>query len=715
MSLLELCRPALNAEKNDETSASILYAKAMKHLGCVIDSLFLARNMESIASIIRKAVQEITGADGTLFNLVETETGSNKNKTVSFPKRPEPPVGRYLTMQVMLTGTPVVVEDIHCDDRIPAYVPKPGSITSIVVVPIRPDIAVGAIGAYWSRKHSSAHEVVKVLGFLGDFAFSALHNVRVHREMARTEKALRESEQRYRTMGEILPYGIWWSDEKGRAEYVSPSFLNLLDMTMEEVRDFGWSSRLVEEDMESTKRKWFDSVRTGNPWDHRFRIRDSEGRVRTVHSRGFPVRDRKGKIVSWAGINLDITDQKRAEDALRESEARLRLAVESAGLGTWEFDPLSGAIKWSSRCRALLGVPEEAPGDYRTFLGLVHPDDRDRIQRKVLRALDPAGPGSYDAEYRLVRSDGSERWVMAKGKALFGTVGGKRRAIRFIGTGMDITEQKHMEDSLRRARDELESRVRERTAELKRSNRALRGYAAKLEKLNVELEEFAFVAAHDLQEPLRKIRTFGDMLSTKCAGTLCSEAKDYIKRINNAAHYMSRLLHSLLSYSRLTARPDSFDLVDLGRTVREVLVNMEPDLKQADPTVEIDTLPNIRADSELMRQLFLHLICNAIKFHKENKRPAVKIYSRIEGGTFRVFVEDNGIGFEQNYIDRIFKPFQQLHGKNSPYGGTGMGLAICRKIVEMHGGTLTATSEPGRGSTFIIELPLRQNGTEMAA
>jgi light-regulated signal transduction histidine kinase (bacteriophytochrome) len=249
----------------------------------------------------------------------------------------------------------------------------------------------------------------------------------------------------------------------------------------------------------------------------------------------------------------------------------------------------------------------------------------------------------------------------------------------------------------------------------------LRSFAARLEQSNRELQDFASVASHDLQEPLRKIQAFGDRLKAKCEPALDDTARDYLSRMQDAAGRMQVLIDDLLTLSRITTKAQPFVEVDLNRIAREVLSNLEVRIEQTGGRVEVGDLPTIEADPQQMRQLFQNLIGNALKFHQENLPPLIKVEGelvddlkdRLSGNQkVRISVEDNGIGFNEKYLDRIFTVFQRLHGRNV-YQGTGIGLAICRRIVERHAGTITATSSPGKGSTFIVTLPLKQSKQEV--
>ncbi len=279
-------------------------------------------------------------------------------------------------------------------------------------------------------------------------------------------------------------------------------------------------------------------------------------------------------------------------------------------------------------------------------------------------------------------------------------------------TYRDIRQRERAEEALRAAHDELEMRVDERTAELAATNERLRQSTVELERSNRELQDFAFVASHDLQEPLRKIQAFGDRLKSKHGAALGADGVDYLARMQGAAHRMHTLINDLLTFSRVTSKAQPFVPVDLDRIATEVLSDLEERIERSGARVETEPLPTLDADPLQMRQLLQNLVANALKFHRAGETPVVKILAAVEGNggapQARITVADNGIGFDMKYLDRIFTPFQRLHGR-SEYEGTGMGLAVCRRIVERHGGALTAESAPGEGARFLVTLPVHQS------
>jgi two-component system sensor kinase FixL len=255
--------------------------------------------------------------------------------------------------------------------------------------------------------------------------------------------------------------------------------------------------------------------------------------------------------------------------------------------------------------------------------------------------------------------------------------------------------------------------------ERKQTEDALARKAAELARSNAELEQFAYVASHDLQEPLRKIQAFGDRLKSKCDAAKLQDGREYLERMQSAAARMQRLIEDLLTFSRVISATQPFVPVDLGVVTREVLTDLEVRIEQSKAKVEIGTLPTIDADPLQVRQLLQNLIGNALKFQPPEAQPVIKIYAEIQKSPFAdpskpllndelcaLTIEDNGIGFEEKYLDKIFSVFQRLHGRTE-YEGTGVGLAVCRRITDRHGGTITGQSELGKGAKFIVTLPVK--------
>ncbi len=378
-------------------------------------------------------------------------------------------------------------------------------------------------------------------------------------------------------------------------------------------------------------------------------------------------------------------EQWEANEALRASEERFRLIAETIQDVFWMSTPgvtqmlyVSPAYEkiWGRTRESLYALPQ-------SFIESIHPDDRSLVISQVAEHA----KGSWQCQYRIIQPDGSIRWIDDRG---FPVQDGNGSLRLMTGVATDITVRKKVEEELTL-------------------------YMKKLQESNQALQDFASIASHDLQEPLRKVISFGNMLKKRYGEAIGEGGNDYLDRMLNATSRMQTLLKSLLDYSRLTTKAEPFRSVDLDQTVREVLSDLEVRIESAGGRVYVDHLPAIEAEPTQMRQLFQNLIGNALKFHKEGEKPIVKVRSsRTGSGHCQITVEDNGIGFDEEHLERIFAPFHRLHGRSSPYEGTGMGLAICKKIVELHSGAITAKSAPGQGAAFIVTLPLKQVAREGA-
>lgn len=383
----------------------------------------------------------------------------------------------------------------------------------------------------------------------------------------------------------------------------------------------------------------------------------------------------------------------KVDEALRESEDRFRALFENAMDAIMVTDPSGGGRVLAANpaaCRMLgYNLEEFLLLDKEAIV-----DTSDPNLAALIKQRDEQGHASTQLTYK--RKNGS-RFTGDVTSAFFQNRKGNLREVAVI---RDITARKQTEEELRRKRDELELRVMERTAELECKNR-------ELSALNQELEEFAAVASHDLQEPLRKIQMFGEMLG-RYKDLLDKQGIDYLSRMQDGARRMGTLLSALLDYSRVKTRSEDFHPVDLNEVLSEAISNVEYWLRKNNGKIQVEDLPSLESDGQQMIRLFQNLLSNGLKYHKPEVPPVVRVRAVKATDRCQLFVDDNGIGFDEKYLAQIFKPFERLHGKSSTYTGVGMGLAICRKIVERHGGTITARSIPGKGSSFIVTLPVKQ-------
>ncbi|MCU0703769.1 MAG: PAS domain-containing protein [Fimbriiglobus sp.] len=380
-------------------------------------------------------------------------------------------------------------------------------------------------------------------------------------------------------------------------------------------------------------------------------------------------------------LHDDITARVQAERRVRDQASELVQLVDGLPLLAWACRSTGECEYVSRQWLEYTGQPAESQLNYG-WLDTLHPDDRPRTWTAWQAAVE--GLAQYDIEFRIRRHDGVYRWFAVRGIPVRDQTG---QVARWYGSCTDV------EDRVRQA-EVLEALVEERTAALRESNQ--------------ELENFAYIASHDLQEPLRKIQAFGTRLATKCRPQLGDTGQDYVDRMLDSATRMRRLIDDLLSFSRVTNKEAAFTPVDLNAVFRDVLNDLEDGLHRTGGRVEVAPLPTVLGDQSQLRQVFLNLIANALKFSRPGRPPVVRVTAEPfppDGDGWRLIVSDNGIGFEAQYADRIFELFQRLHGRDE-YEGTGLGLAIARKIVHRHGASIHAIGHPGEGAEFVIDWPV---------
>jgi PAS domain S-box-containing protein len=380
-------------------------------------------------------------------------------------------------------------------------------------------------------------------------------------------------------------------------------------------------------------------------------------------------------LVWLSAKSVSRTDRRRhrAEETLRESEERFRLLFQQAAVGIKQLDPTGRLLEVNDKLCDILGYSREELL-HLALADITHPEDLAREQAKLARLLAREIP-SYSIEKRCLRKDGRVIWVRATSSL---PAAGSAKTPWWITVDEDITARKQAEEALRRTAEDLA-----------RSNK--------------DLEQFASVASHDLQEPLRMVTGFVELLAKENQGKLGSNADTYIEYAVDGARRMRTLIDDLLAYSRVSTRGRQFEDTDATEALRYALANLHTAIGEAGGEVTHGPLPTVKADGTQLTQLFQNLVGNAVKF-RSKEPPKIRVAARREGGDWLFSVADNGIGIAPEFQDRIFLIFQRLHTRRE-YPGTGIGLAICQKIVERHGGRLWVESGAGQGATFYFTLP----------
>jgi PAS domain S-box-containing protein len=551
-----------------------------------------------------------------------------------------------------------------------------------------------------AKKHLGRAKSVVILGIVLALLMDIAAVWSVKREIrarGAAEKGVLEGEERFRDLANNISQLAWMADERRGIFWYNQRWFDYTGTTLKEMAGWGWEKVHHPDHRQRVVEKISRCFRTGEVWEDTFPLRGADGNYRWFLSRAVPIRDPGGNVLRWFGTNTDITERLEAErfaaeSKLRESEASFHHLADAMPQIVFTTDAEGGLDYYNQRWYDYTGLTFEQTKEWGWRM-VLHPDDLENCLTLWTGALKARMP--MQVLYRFKRaSDNTYRWHLGQSRPIRNDLG---VVVSWFGTCTDIEDYKQAEMQIRILNGNLEERVRERTAELDRAN-------VRLEQSNRELQDFASVASHDLQEPLRKVQAFGDRLKTACSDALDEKGRDSLDRMLGASKRMQSLIQDLLSFARVTSQARPFLPVDLAQVTREVLSDLEIRIAENRAVVEMRDLPVVVADGLQMRQLLQNLIGNALKFHRPGNPPSVRVYTETADETLRLIVEDDGIGFDEKYLDRIFTVFQRLHGR-SEYEGTGIGLAICRKIAQRHGGDITAISAPGKGAKFMVSLP----------
>ncbi|RWU07499.1 PAS domain-containing protein [Pedobacter chitinilyticus] len=448
---------------------------------------------------------------------------------------------------------------------------------------------------------------------------------------------------------------------------------------------------VVPEYSKKLSKELSNAVKNKTSFAAEYQIMQPDGAKRYVLNQGYF----SGKEHKLVGTIQDITELKEATLKLRKNETLLREGEAVSHNGSWEWHSNQEYIFWSDEMFNIHGyLPHSTIVTLSSYFNFVHPEDAQELKKTFAEAR--KNKTSFKASYRIIRPSGEIRHVSTTAKLKEDEIG---NGYAYLGNTQDVTQLK-----------ETQRKLEEKINELNVSNK--------------DLEQFAYVASHDLQEPLRKIRAFGDRLKTRFTEQVDEEGKDYINRMQNAAERMQILIDDLLAFSKVARQTKAFETVDLNQLISKVLQDLDYTIESAHAKVSLTVNEKVEGIAPQLAQVFQNIISNSLKFTKPNTQPQIEITSQtLMGSNLPVAgavantsycvikITDNGIGFDESYAGKIFDLFQRLHSRTE-YKGTGIGLAICKKIVENHSGFIFAKSIEGEGASFFIILPLKSNAAQ---
>ncbi len=519
-------------------------------------------------------------------------------------------------------------------------------------------------------------------------ALEALGTVQDVTERRVLEERQRQLLKHLDTVANASPVLFWSAGLDRGCDWFNRRWLEFTGRSLDEQVGDGWTRGVHPDDLEMCFRVYTASFYERRAFSTEFRLRRADGKYRWMLERGMPRYDADGEFLGYIGSCVDITDERRIQEALWESEERLRLALQAAGQGLYDADVSGGTMTVSDEYARMLGYdPEQFAEGRDSWRARIHPDDRERVIERLESYLAGAAD-DYAIEYRLRTAAGGWKWIYSVGRIVERAPDGS--PLRIIGTHTDISARKEAELALQQLNAELELRVAERTRELELANR--------------ELESFSYAVSHDLKAPLRGIDGYTQILLEDYRDRLDDDGRQFLANVRRGVAQMHQLIEDMLAYSRMERSTLESCAIDLSALCEAVVSGVRVEDGRS---VRIDRkipLIEIPSDVDGLTLVLRNLLENALKFTRQQAEARIELGAREDGERVLLWVKDNGIGFDMKYHDRIFDMFQRLH-RAEEYPGTGVGLALVKKAIQRLGGRIWAESAPGEGATFYLELP----------
>lgn len=488
------------------------------------------------------------------------------------------------------------------------------------------------------------------------------------------ENRLRESKERFKQLANSIPQLAWIARSDGFIFWFNQRWYDYTGRTPEEMTGWGWEQILHSSSPSDVMEKWKNFITEGKPYEMVTSLLGNDGIYREFLTRSIPIKDKNGNVEQWFGTHTDISDLRKVEKELKDSQEKLNIALENGEIGTWEINIKTGNVILDERTEKMLSVsPGKFEGTIAAFESLIHEEDLTHLRGALDDALHTGQP--FETIYRTRPHNGESNYISSKAVLTRDTDG---KPLNLTGVVFDVT-------AMKKGAEQVLIKLNE---ELLRSN--------------TDLQQFAYVASHDLQEPLRMVASFTQLLQHRFQDKLGEDGNEYIRYAVEGSKRMYSLLNGLLTFSRIQTKGKEFAQVDMNKILDKVRDNLSLIIEETKAEIKVKKLPVILADESQMIQLTQNLIENSLKFRKGV--PKITIAVKNEKNEYVFSINDKGIGIEPQYFDRIFRIFQRLH-RSEEYGGTGIGLAICRRIVERHGGKIWVESQIGKETTFYFTIP----------
>jgi len=511
-----------------------------------------------------------------------------------------------------------------------------------------------------------------------DYEIAIIENIT---ERKKTEEALRESEERFRTLANNISQLVWMADATGQIFWFNQRWLEYTGAGSQQTLEQQWKTIHHPDFLPSVLAKFRKSVEAGEEWEDTFPLRGKDGIYRWFLSRAIPIKDNAGRVIRWFGTNTDVTAARESAESLRRRVEELEKLMDLAPVAIWvSEDPDCRVIKGNRMANAFYeadadeNVSASATQQRRYFMnGREVAADELPMQQAAVQNVDV-----MNETLDVLLPSGRWRYMIGSASPLRDADGQVRGC---LGAFLDITQRRQAEEDLKRLVDNLA-----------RSNR--------------DLQQFAYVASHDLQEPLRQVIAFVQLLHVEYEGSFDERAREYMGFVIDGAKRMQGLIQDLLAYSRVESGGRKLETVSVDSVLEQAMYNLRLAIEESEASITSDSLPVVQADKSQLVQVFQNLLGNALKFRGDGA-PVIHVGAVRDDRRWVFSVRDNGIGFPQQQAEKIFQLFQRLHNREQ-YDGTGIGLTVCKRVIERHGGQIWAESQPGGGSTFYFTLPSQE-------